>query len=319
MGDPSAAFFTAEGYPEAKGILEESLEGSYLGIGARVVTEDDKFLLLPFRNDPADKAGILEGDVLLSVDGQPMAGMGLQQIVERVSGAPGTEAGTKVSLRVERDGEAEPLEIDIFRNDVEFVSVQYQLLPGGIGYMRVSEFLENTAEQVFEGLEAFKGIRVLALILDLRSNPGGSLEAAHKVTGQFLPPGDLFIAREMQGGLLENLVINEEWDRVELDDLNIVVLVDDETVGEAEAVAAAMQDADRAEIIETKTFGKGSSNTFVELSDGSAIYLPTSRWRTPSGRLLTGDGVEPDMLITDPEAQVEEAYNYLDQLLPPFR
>ena len=320
LGDPSAGYFTADRYPEARKRLDLSLEGSYLGIGASVVSQDGRFLLSPNPEDPAAKAGVQDGDVLLAVEGEPAAGRRLQDIVEQVKGGPGTEEGSKVSLRVERAGEPEPLEFDVYRNQIELVSVRPQLLPGGIGYLRITQFRDNTGDQVFAALEQLKRFEILALILDLRSNPGGSMEAAYNSTGQFLPPGSLFITRQGQGGVPERLEIKEEWDRVQFDGLDIVVLVDGATMGEAEAMAAAMQDADQgAVIMGTGTFGNGSSNTFVDLSDGSAIYLPASRWFTPSGISLAGTGVEPDILVPNSDAQFDSAYAYLDQLLPPFR
>ena len=115
------------------------------------------------------------------------------------------------------------------------------------------------------------------------------------------------------------LTVAADPERPSLTDLDLVVLIDDQTVGEAEAVAAAMQDAGRAVIIGTKSFGKGSSNAFVELSDGSAIYIPTSQWYRPSGRRMTGEGVEPDFVISGEDAQLARAYEYLDKLLPAFR
>ena len=319
LGDPSAAYFTAEGYPEARDRLEDSVEGSYLGIGANVVDQDGQVLLFPFSDEPADKAGVESGDALLEVDGQPVAGRSIQDIVDMVVGPPGTEAGSRVSLLLRRDQEPEPLAIDVFRNNVERFSIEYQLLRGGIGYMRITRFRENTADLVYSALEQFNRFETLAMILDLRGNPGGSLEAAFGVAGHFLPPGTLFISQEEQGGSLEKLIVEEDPDRPALADPDLVVLIDDQTVGEAEAIAAALQDAGRAVIIGTKSFGKGSSNAFVELSDGSAIYLPMSQWYRPSGQRMAGEGVEPDIVVTGQDAQVTRAYDYLDQALPAFR
>ena len=319
LGDPSTEYFTAEGYTEARESLEDSVEGNYLGIGASVVDQDGQVLLFPFPGEPAEKAGVQSGDALLEVDGQPVAGQSLQDIADMVTGASETEAGSRVSLLLQRAEEPEPLTIDVFRNNVERFSIEFQLLPGGIGYLRIIRFRENTADRVYAALEEFNRFETLALILDLRANPGGSLEAAHGVAGHFLPQGALFISQKKQGGPSENLTVEEEPDRPPLAEPALVVLIDDQSMGEAEAVAAALQDADRAVIIGTKSFGKGSSNTFVELSDGSAIYLPTSQWYRPSGQLMAGKGVEPDTLVTGQDAQIARAYEYLDQLLPAFR
>ena len=319
LEEPSTVYFTPQDYAQARESLEGSLEGTYLGIGASVAEEDGQVLLFPFTGGPADKAGVEDGDALVEVDGVPVAGLDLQEIVDMVAGLPGTEAGSKVSLLLERDEEPEALVIDVFRNEVELLSVDYQLLRGGIGYIRIISFRENTADRLYAALEEFNRFETLALIVDLRANPGGSLEAAHGVAGHFLPPGTLFISQQERGGSQENLKVGADPDRPPLSDPELVVLIDDQTVGEAEAVAAALQDADRAVILGTSSFGKGSGNEFVELTDGSAIYLPTSRWFRPSGQPIAGVGVEPDMFVTGQDAQVGRAYEYLDQLLPAFR
>ena len=318
LEDPSTVYFTAEEFQVAREILEDRRKPSYLGIGATVVDQEGQVLLFPFPDEPADKAGVDSGDALLEVDGQPVAGLSVGDIVNMVAGPPGTEAGSKVSLLLQRDQEPEPLAIDVFRNDVEF-TIGRQLLPGGIGYMRINLFRDNTADRVYSALEEFNQIETLALIFDLRGNPGGSLEAARGVAGHFLPTGTLFISQQEQGGPVENLVVAEDPERPALSEPALVVLIDDQTVGEAEAVAAALQDAGRAVIIGTKSFGKGSSNTFVELSDGSAIYLPTSQWYRPSGQRLAGEGVEPDILVIGPDDQISRAYQHLDESLPAFR
>ena len=319
LGDPSAAYFTTEVYHEVRDRLEERAEGSYLGIGASVVEQDGQILLFPFADEPAAKAGVQSGDALIEVDGQPVEGRSIQDTVDMVAGPPGTETGSRVTLLLERAGEAEPLAIDVFRNNVQLISVRPEALPGGIGYIRIPIFRENTPDQLFSALEFFRRIEALALILDLRSNPGGSLDGAYGVAGQFLTPGTLFVSQEEQGGPLETLTVEEDPGRPALAGPALVVLIDDQTVGEAEAVAAALQDAGRAVIIGTKSFGKGSSNTFFELSDGSAIYLPTSQWYRPSGQRLAGQSVEPDIVVPDQNDQVPRAYDYLDQDLPPFR
>ena len=319
LGDSSTAYITAEGYPDARRSLEDRVQGSYVGIGASVLDEDDQVLLFPFSDEPADIAGVESGDELLEVDGQPVAGESLMEIVEMVAGPPGTEAGSKVSLLLKRAEDPTPLTIDVIRNNVDRFSIEYQLLPGGIGYMGISLFRENTADLVYSALEEFNLFDTLALILDLRANVGGSLEAAFGVAGHLLPPGTLFVSQQEHGGQLEDLTVVEDTERPALPEPALVVLIDDQTVGAAEAVAAALQDAGRAVIIGTKSFGKGSRNTFLELSDGSAIYMPTSQWYRPSGQRLGGEGIEPDIVVTGQNAQIASAYDYLDQALPAFR
>ena len=323
LGDPSAGFLDAEAYPGVKNDIEERLEGEYRGIGARVVAQDGQILLFPFPDTPAEKAGIEAGDVLVAVEGEPVAGKGLEEVVELVAGPE----DSKVTLLVERTGEADPLELVVFRGIINLPSVSRQLAPGGIGHIYVSIFRDNTGEQVLEALEALNRFDMLALILDLRSNSGGSEQAAADVAGQFLPEGSLFIYTVDRQGNRQDLTASEDLERVELGDIPIVVLVNESTVGEAEAVAAVLQEAERAVVMGTETFGKGGTYNFVELSDGSAIYIPTRRWYTPLGKTLGGVGLEPDLPVesrpdnsgVSGESQFNQAYDYLNDQLPPFR
>ena len=323
LNDPTAGYLNAETYPVAQEALDESLEGSYLGIGARVVAEDEQVLLFPFQGSPAEKAEIEPGDSLLEVQGVTTAGKSLEEVVEYVAGPE----GTKVSLLIQRSGEPEPLEINVFRDQISLQSVTRQLVPGGIGYIYVSQFRDNTGDQVYEALEALKQVDMLALILDLRGNPGGSGEAAADVTGQFLLPGTLFYYQEDRSGERSEQRIRQDLDRFDLGEMPMVVLVNEDTAGEAEAVAAVLQESGRTIVMGTETFGKGATYDFIELADGSAIYIPTLQWYTPSGKALGGGGVQPDVQVAfqveeggfGRETQFNRAYDYLNDQLPPFR
>jgi carboxyl-terminal processing protease len=323
LDDPTAAFLNAETYLAAREVLNESLEGTYLGIGARVIAQDGQILLFPFQGSPAEKAGIQQGDSLLEVQGETTAGKSLEEVLEQVVGPE----GTKVTLLMERSGEPEPLELAVFRDNISLQSVTRQLVPGGIGYIYVSQFRDNTGEQVYDAIEALKQVDMLALILDLRSNPGGSENAASDVTGQFLLPGSLFIYQEDRNGERREQLIRQDLDRIDLGELPMVVLVNGNTKGEAEAVAAVLQETGLAVVMGIETFGKGATYNLVELDDGSAIYIPTLRWYTPSGKPLGGGGVQPDVWVDyqsesegfGGESQFNRAYDYLNDKLPPFR
>lgn len=323
LEQPGALYLNPDVYPDAKKSFEESLEGTYVGIGARVVAQDEGILLFPFRDSPAEKAEIEAGDVLLAVQGEPVAGKSLEEVVEVVVGPE----GTKVQLRVQRSGQAEPLDVEVFRGTIDLTSVTSQLAPGGIGYLRIGLFRDNTGEQVFDALEDLKRFDMLALIFDLRSNPGGSEQAAADVAGQFLTPGSVFLNKEDRHGKRQQLHIRQELERLQLGELPMVVLVNQATVGEAEAVAAALQEIDQVVVMGTETSGKVGTYNFLELSNGSAIYMPTLRWFTPSGKEMGSLGVVPDLLVAfqredegfGGDSQFNRAYEYLDKLLPPFR
>ena len=323
LPDASASYLTAVQLPEVQERLEQSIEGSYLGIGARVVAQESRILLFPFEDSPAEKAGIEPGDALLSVDGVPVGDATPSEIGDRIKG----EAGTKVRLTLERITESAPVELDVFRGDVQLPTVARQLIPGGIGYIRVFRFRDNTGQQVFEALEQLNRFDMLALILDLRLNAGGASDAAAEVAAQFLPPGDLFRQVEDRVGVRSEQRFPVDDDRLSIDDLPIVVMVDEQTVGEAEAVAAALQEAGRATVVGVPTFGEGSDYSFVALSDGSALYLPTSRWYTPGGDWVGETPVQPDIFVeyeevptgAGGERQFNTAYEFLDRQLPLFR
>ena len=323
LPDARAGYLTSQQFPEAQEQLERSIEGSYLGIGARVVAQEGRILLFPFNDSPAQKAGIEPGDSLLAVDGVPVEGATPSEVGDRIKG----EEGTKIRMQLERIDETEPLELEVFRGNVEFPTVATQLTRGGIGYIRVSRFRDNTGQQVFDALEQLNRFDMLALILDLRLNTGGSAEAAAEVAGHFLPSGDLFRQVEDRQGVRSEHRFSEGGGRLSIDELLIAALVDSQTIGEAEAVAAALQEAGRATIIGTPTFGEGSSYSFVPLSDGSALYIPTSRWYTPGGSWVGGEPIQPDILVEyrevpvglGGEMQFNTAYEFLDSRLPPFR
>ncbi|MCH8800047.1 MAG: PDZ domain-containing protein [Chloroflexi bacterium] len=323
LGDTLAVFLNATQYPLAKESLEGGIEGTYLGIGARVVSRDGRILLFPFSGSPAESAGILDGDVIAAVAGVSVLGQGVQEVVDRVAGPK----GTKVALELIRVGESEPVELEVFRGDIELQSVASQLIPGGIGYLRISRFRDNTGEQVLSALESLNRFDMLALVLDIRTNPGGSAAAAKETAGQFLPDGMLFGYVEGQDGKRTEETIDPNRDRLNLDDLLIAVLVNEQTAREAEALAAALQDSGRATLFGVTTFGDASAYEFVELSDGSAMYLPVSRRYTPSGKLLDKSGLKPDVEVQSipeeegygGESQFNRAYEFLDGQLPPFR
>ena len=323
LDDQSAVFLTASQYPQAKENLEGGVESTYLGIGARVVSQDDQIVLFPFDDSPAEAAGVLPGDILVAVGGLSVVGQGIQEVVDLVVGPK----GTKIALGLLREGEPEVIELEVFRGDIELQSVASQLIPGGIGYVRIARFRDNTGEQVFSALESLNRFDLLALILDLRSNPGGSAAAAKESAGQFLPDGTVFGFLEGRDGKRIEETIDPNENRLDLDDILIAVLVNGQTSSEAEIMAAALQDAGRATLFGTTTFGDASIYEFVELSNGSAMYLPVSRWYRPSGMLLDKSGLKPDVVVESApenqgygrESQFNRAYEYLDDQLPPFR
>lgn len=179
LGDPSAGFITAENVSEA----QETLAGSYQGIGASVMLDQNRILLFPREGTPAERAGIRARDVLVAVEGQPVAGRSVSEITNQVKGP----AGTKVRLTVERAGEPAPLEFEVLRGNVDIPSIEFQLVPGGIGYIAINEFKENTGDKFVEAMERFKQVDMLALILDLRANRAETSRRPSRWRASFCP------------------------------------------------------------------------------------------------------------------------------------
>ena len=319
LGDDSVAHLTPEAYQRAT----QRTTGPYGGIGAYVTMQAGRVVVSPMPNSPAERAGLQDGDVVLEANGQPLGDRGLEEVVSMVRG----EAGTRLGLLVERGGEPEPIEVQVVRGNIEVASVDRSLLPGGIGYVIITDFSENTGDELLTALEELTRYDMLAVILELRNNAGDSVEAARRVASQFLPEGLVMYEIDSNDRRTDWRV---NTGGIAIDDLPMVVLVNEMTASAAEVVAGALQDAGRAKIVGAGTLGRGSANEFEELSDGSALYLPVTHWYTPSGRLIQGRGIAPDIevgiipedRVSGVDSQLLEAYNYLNGLLAetvPFR
>ena len=319
LGGPSTARLSAEDYAQ---VLED-LKGTYVGIGANVGMDEGKIILVPMTDSPAERAGLMEGDVLLKVDGESVEGKGLNEVVGNVQGKPRTQ----VTLLVERLGEEDPLEIPVTRGIIDKDSTQRWLFPGAIGYIYITDFLDNTPDLVFKALDDLNQTDILALILDLRTNPGTSIDPAREVASQFLAGGLFMYEIDGKGERTDWPIIEVEDKVADESKLPMVVLVDGNTGGAAEVFAAALQEGGRAEILGARTFGNGLAKVYKELSDGSVLHLPASRWYTPSGRIIDGAGIDPDTVVTITEEQksigrdpqLAEAYDILDKKLPFFQ
>ena len=315
LSDVSTRYLTPEAYDRA---LEET-DDDYEGIGAFVNVVNGQVTLSPMRGGPADVGGIRAGDVLIEVEGQSMDDLTADEAVSLVRGP----ARSKVHLKVSRPDEERPLEFDITRGTIEVPTVDVQLLPGAIGYVYVSEFTDNTPNEVLDVVERLKAADMLALILDLRSNPGGPVESARKVAGEFLPEGTFMYEMDSQGNRIEYLVEGEGTIAGE-DEVPMAVLANKATADASEALAGALQDASRATVIGTETNGDAAGFSYFPLGDGSAVQLAVTRWHTPMGKLISDGGISPDIQVpllvgTSGDAQLVRAYDHLNEQLPLFR
>jgi carboxyl-terminal processing protease len=293
--DPYSAYLDSEEYDEVK----ISSSGQYSGVGIEVSMEDEEVVVVsPFEGSPAAAAGIRPGDVIATIDGVPVKTTALADTIGRMRG---TE-GTSVKIGILREGTVEPLQFILKRSRVELRSVKAELLEPGMGYLRISQFSETTGDDVDAALKDLRkrnGAALKGLVLDLRNNPGGVLEAAVSVADTFLDAGVIVTAK---GRTPESKF---EMDATPGDALNgapIVILINGGSASAAEIVAGALKDNHRAKLMGRTSFGKGSVQTVIPLSGDRAIKLTTSLYYTPSGMSINHRGIAPDIeLERDPK------------------
>jgi carboxyl-terminal processing protease len=292
--DPHSQFLDAEEYEE----IRISTTGNYSGVGLEVNLRDGKVTVVaPIEGTPADKAGIRSGDVIVSIDGITVSSDNVTDAIMRLRGA----AGTKVNIAISRSQQAQLLDFDLVRSNVQVHSVRSRLLEPGYAYVRVSQFSDTTGSDLREALASIRkrvGRSALkGIVLDLRNNPGGVLDAAVEVSDDFLDTGVIVTA----SGRGRDSTFRHEARTGDLaEGVPIVVLVNGGSASASEIVAGALKDNKRATIMGSRTFGKGSVQTVMPLSDGRAIKLTTSLYFTPSGQSINGDGITPDIVLDEP-------------------
>ena len=286
--DPHSSYLDAEDYTE----LQVGTTGQFGGLGIEVGMEDGFVkVIAPIDGTPAKRAGVEAGDLVIRLDDTPVKGMTLNDAVKIMRGKPGTD----IELTIVRDGEDKPLKISITRDIIKVKSVRSRMLEPGFGYMRISQFQSKTADSLIDSIEDLKKENdgsLEGLVLDLRNNPGGVLSGAVAVSDAFLTKGMIVYTE----GRIEDsrLRFNATPDDV-LDGAPLVVLVNQGSASASEIVAGALQDHQRALIIGTQTFGKGSVQTILPLSSDSALKLTTARYYTPQGRSIQAEGITPDI------------------------
>lgn len=291
--DPHSSFLDREQFDE----IRISTTGEYSGVGIEVAIEDGIVRVLkPIEGTPAFRAGVLPGDRILAVDDVPVDGKDLNDTIDRMRG----RVGTPVKITIARTDLADPLELTLSRASVQVHSVSSDLPEPGFGYVKISHFSETTAadvEHAIATLEKKNGGALGGLVLDLRDNPGGVLEAAVGVSDVFLESGVIVSA---DGRAADARFEMRAKAGDELDGAPIIVLVNGGSASASEIVAGALKDHHRAKLVGSQTYGKGSVQTVMPLSDGHAIKLTTSRYFTPSGASIHQRGITPDVVV-DPK------------------
>lgn len=292
--DPHSQFLDKDEYRD----IRISTSGHYSGVGIEVSTlEGELQVISPIDDTPAERAGIKSGDTIVSVDGIAVNPDRLHETIDRMRGRP----GTRVSLTVQRDAETKPLVFNVERESIDVASVRHEILLPSYGYVRVRQFNETTPVELRRAIDDMMdevrrrdGTMLTGLVLDLRNNPGGILDAAVDVSDLFLDSGVIVTA---EGRTPEARFTKRAHRGDILDGASIVVLVNEGSASASEIVAGALQDHRRALIVGTSTFGKGLVQTVMPLSEGRAIKLTTSRYYTPSGDSIHEKGIAPDVYV----------------------
>ncbi len=286
--DPHSSFLDPDSYKE----MQVETSGSFGGLGIEITLKDDILTVVaPIEGTPAYKAGLQTGDRIIKIDGLSTKDMQLPDAVKRMRGKP----GTAVTISVVREGWTEPKDIAITREQIRVQSVRTHDLGNGIFYLRLRQFQEQSPHDIENALERFDKAGMKALVLDLRNDPGGLLTAAVEITEKFIDDGKLVVYTE---GRVRNQNMRftahakHTWNKVPM-----VVLVNQGSASASEIVAGALQDWGRAIVVGTQTFGKGSVQTIIPLSDGSGLRLTTAKYFTPKGRSIHGKGITPDIVV----------------------
>ncbi len=288
--DPHSTYLSPDEYNE----LRIGTSGEFGGLGIQVGMEDGFVKVIsPIDDTPAYKAGLQAGDLIIRLDEQTVKGMTLNDAVKIMRGKPGTD----IELTVIREGEDKPLSFVVTRDIIKVKSVKNRMLDPGYGYIRISNFQSRTAPQLLDAINELKeenkdGLK--GLVLDLRNNPGGVLNAAAEVSDLFIDKGKLVYTE----GRIDNshYEYNAKPGDI-LDGAPVVVLINGGSASASEIVAGALQDHKRAVVMGSKSFGKGSVQTIQELRSGGAVKITTARYFTPLGRSIQGAGITPDIIL----------------------
>lgn len=297
--------------PEAYSEMKVDTKGEFGGVGLEISLSDEGVLMVvaPLDDTPSSRAGLKPNDRIVKIDGESTRGFGLSDAVKVLRG----RAGSKVVLTVLRESENKVFDVTLTRAIIQIQSVkEAQMLSDHIGYIRISEFQDNTPRDLNKALKRLRQEKMKALILDLRNNPGGLLDVAVEVSQVFLPK-DVLVVYTLGRVKEQNLEFKSRDGNPYLD-FPIMILVNGGSASASEIVAGALRDHKRAVLVGEKTFGKGSVQTVIPLSDGSAIRLTTSKYYTPLGRVIHNNGLDPDVEVR-PEKS-EDVSPRTEPLLP---
>lgn len=287
--DPHSSYLA----PDDFGSLQEHTSGRFGGLGIEVGMKDGFIhVISPIDDTPASRAGLQAGDLIIKIDDTPVQGMGLNEAVDLLRG----EIGSTVRLSIMRDSEEAPFEVELERAAIKSSSVKSRLLADGYGYVRISQFQANTGEELNEAIAKVSQAEPLkGLVVDLRNNPGGVLQAAVDVSDAFLNEGRIVYTE----GRVERseLSFDAKAETAIPMETPVIVLINGGSASASEIVAGALQDQKRAVILGTQSFGKGSVQTILPLAGNRGVKITTARYFTPAGRSIQAQGIVPDVVV----------------------
>ena len=301
LDDPYTVFLT----PEENKMFNQDMSGKFGGIGAEIGFRDGLLTIIaPLKNSPAKKAGLLPGDIVLKVDEEEIVGMNIDKAVYLIRG----EKGTKVILTISREGIDELKEIEVTRDIIVVETVEWEMMENNIAYINISQFNEDTANEVDNYINDILIENPKGVILDLRNNSGGYLKVTNKIISRFIDSGDVIVIESFKN----KEKIHKSKGGQRFSGVPIVVLINGGSASASEILAGALKDNGKAKLVGEKTFGKGLVQIMEDLRDGSAIKISVSRWLTPNRVDINENGIEPDFEV---ELTIDDYLNERDPQL----
>ncbi|MCQ4088764.1 S41 family peptidase [Saccharibacillus sp. JS10] len=293
LDDPYSAYMPAEQASE----FNESIEGSFTGIGAEVELKNEQVTVIsPIKGSPAEKAGIRAKDVLLSVDGESLAGLDLQTAVSKIRGPK----NSTVTIMVKRDGVTDPIKFDIKRDDIELETVNAHVADGNIGVIEVTQFSANTGDRFKEELAKLEKKKIKGLVIDLRSNPGGLLNVVVDMAEEFVPKGSVIVQEENRSGARQEFRSSGVASKKSYP---VTVLINGGSASASEIMAGALKESAGAKLLGENSFGKGTVQTSIpnRLGDGTLLKITIAKWLTPDAEWIHEKGIKPDEKVSQPD------------------
>jgi carboxyl-terminal processing protease len=286
--DPYSQYMDPQSFKDMK----QDTQGSFGGLGIEIAIRDNQLTIVtPIDGTPAQRAGVQPGDLIMKIDGKGTEGITIMDAVHKMRGVP----GTKCVITLKRVGVEDWFDVPIIRDVIKIRSVRFEMLDGNIGYIRITEFMEQTGDDFDKALKNLESRKMKGLVLDLRNNPGGLLNMAAQIAEYFVPQGKMLVYTEGRNQGQNMKFISEAKNTYRSGPL--AVLVNQGSASASEIVAGAIQDWNLGVIVGEKTFGKGSVQTIIPLGDGSALRITTARYLTPKGQIIHGNGIKPDMVV----------------------